>query len=113
MLPALPAGVFVGRWLAHSGADSAHMQKGARQFAVFTAGLLGLMCIALGSIALANRSTAFDLQRMLGLQFYVTPVMIVGIILGGGTMIFALEWWLTIRSVERAYVYFVAQAKKE
>jgi len=108
---ALPAGVFVGRWLAHSGADSTHMRKAARRVAVFTASVLGLVCIASGSIALASRSTASDLQGMLGLQFQVTPVMIVGIIVGGGTMILALDWWLTIKSVERAYRYFVAHAK--
>jgi hypothetical protein len=108
---ALPAGVFVGRWLAHSSADSTHMQRIARQVAVFTASILGLVCIASGSIALASRSTASDLQGMLGLQFHVTPVMIVGIIVGGGTMILALDWWLTIKSVERAYRYFVTHAK--
>jgi hypothetical protein len=107
---ALPAGVFVGRWLAHIGADSAQMQNVARQAAVFTAGTLGLVCIASGAIALASRSTASDLQGMLGLQFQVTPVMIVGVIVGGGAMILALDWWLTIRSVERAYTYFVAHA---
>jgi len=111
VMMALPAGVFVGRWLAHNGADSTHMQKVARQAAVFTASTLGLVCIASGAIALVNRSTASDLQRMLGLQFHVTPVMIIGIILGGGTMILALDWWLTIKSVERAYGYFVAHAK--
>jgi hypothetical protein len=108
---ALPAGVFVGRWLAHSGADSTHMQRVARQAAVFTASILGLVCIASGSIALASRSTASDLQGMLGLPFHVTPVMVVGIILGGGAMILALDWWLTIKSVERAYRYFVARAE--
>jgi hypothetical protein len=108
---ALPAGVFVGRWLAHSGADSTHMRKLARQAAVFTTSILGLVCIASGTIALASRSTASDLQGMLGLPFHVTTVMIVGIILGGGAMILALNWWLTIKSVERAYAYFVASAK--
>ncbi len=107
---ALPAGVFVGRWLARNGADSVHMRNVARQAAVFTAGTLGLVCSASGAIALASRSTASDLQGMLGLQFQVTPAMIVGIILGGGAMILALDWWLTIRSVERAYKYFVAHA---
>lgn len=108
---ALPAGVFVGRWLAHSGADGSHMQKAARRVAVFTASVLGLVCIGSGSIALTSRSTASDLRGMLGLQFQVTPVMIVGLILGGGTMILALNWWLTIKSVERAYGYFVAHGK--
>jgi len=87
------------------------MQRVARQAAVFTASILGLVCIASGSVALASRSAASDLQGMLGLPFHVTPVMIVGIIVGGGGMILALDWWLTIKSVERAYSYFVAHAK--
>jgi hypothetical protein len=37
--------------------------------------------------------------------------MILGIILGGGTLILALDWWLTIKSVERAYGYFIAHAE--
>jgi hypothetical protein len=105
---ALPAGVFVGRWLARYGADSSYTKKVARQAALFTASTLGLVCVASGVIALVNRSTASDLQGMLGLQFQVTPPMIVSIILGGGAIILALDWWLTIRSVERAYRYFVA-----
>jgi hypothetical protein len=48
---------------------------------------------------------------MLGLPFTVTPVMIIGIILGGGGLILALEWWLTLQSVERAFGYFAAHAK--
>lgn len=89
---ALPAGVFVGRWLAHSGADSAHMRKVARQVAVFTTSVLGLVCIASGAIALASRSTASDLQGMLGFQFPVTQVMIIGLILVGGAVLLALNW---------------------
>ena len=108
---ALPAGVFVGRWLAHSGADSAHMRKVARQVAVSTTSVLGLVCMASGAIALASRSTASDLQGMLGLQFPVTQVMIIGLILVGGAVLLALNWWLTLKSVEHAYVYFVAHAK--
>ena len=107
---ALPAGVFVGRRLAYSGADTTRVQKTARQVAVFTASILGLVCITSASIALASRSTASDLQRMLGLPFQVTPMMIIGIILSGGAMLLALDWWLTNKSVERAYGYFIAHA---
>jgi len=108
---ALPAGVFVGSWLAHKGADATRMQKVARQAAAFTTSILGLVCIAAGSIALASRSTASDLQGMLGLQFHVSPVMIVGVILGGGAVILAFNWRLTLKSVKHAYAYFVAPAK--
>jgi hypothetical protein len=111
VLLAVPAGVFIGRWLARTGADSIRLRKSARQTAIWTTGVLGLVCIASAVIALASRSTASDLQGMLGLPFTVTPVMIIGIILGGGGLILALEWWLTLQFVERAFGYFAAHAK--
>lgn len=48
------------------------------------------------------------LQSMLGLPFQITPMMLIGIILGGGALMLALEWLLTVKSIERAYAYFVS-----
>jgi hypothetical protein len=106
---ALPAGVSVGRWLTHSGADSTRMRKVAQQVAVFTTSVLGLVCIISASIALADPSVASALQGMLGLPFQVTPMMIISIILGGGTLILAFGWWLTVESVKRAYGFRCSQ----
>jgi hypothetical protein len=111
VLLAVPAGGFIGRWLARTGADSDRLRKAARQTAIWTTGVLGLVCIASAVIALASRSTASDLQGMLGLPFTVAPVMIIGIILGGGIVILVFEWWITLQSVERAFGYFAAHAK--
>jgi hypothetical protein len=108
---ALPAGIFIGRWLAHTEADATRMQQAAWRTAVFTTSMLGLVCILSAAIALANRSTASELQSMLGLPFQITPVMLIGIILGGGAMMLALEWSLTVRCVEHAYAYFVTLAQ--
>jgi hypothetical protein len=105
---ALPAGVFVGRWLAYSDADVECRQKTARQAALFTVSILGLVCAASGTIALVNRSTASELQNMLRLPFEVTTMMVVGLIVIGGAIIMALDWWLTIKSAEGAYGYFMA-----
>jgi hypothetical protein len=107
---ALPAGFFVGGWLVHSGADSTRMKKAARYSAVFTTSVLALVCVASGTIALANPSTGSDLQGMLSLPFQVTPGMIICIILGGGIPILFLQWWLTFKSVERAYGHFWVRA---
>jgi hypothetical protein len=101
---AIPAGFFVGRWLAYSGADTARMHRTARRAAVFTTSVLGLVCISSASFALASFSTASDLQGMLGLPFQVTPGMIVALILIGGAALLALGWWLTVKSVELAYL---------
>jgi len=108
---ALPAGVFIGRWLAHIDADATRMQKAAWRTAVFTTSILGLVCILSATIALANRSTASELQSMLRLPFQITPMMLIGIILGGGALMLALEWLLTVKSVERAYAYFAGLAQ--
>ncbi len=105
VLLAVPAGVFVGRWLTHRSVDPARMRKAAQHTAVFTTSILGLVCIASAAIALLDPSVAFDLQGMLGLPFPVTPVMILGIILSGGTLLLAIGWWLTVESVKRVYQF--------
>ncbi len=109
---ALPAGVFVGGWLAQARADSLHVRRTARRTAVFTTSTLAVVCFVSASIALASPSTAGDLQGMLGLPFQVTPAMILGIILIGGILLLALNWWLSINSVVRAYGYFVGPERQ-
>ena len=104
---ALPAGVFVGRWLVHINADSVRMKNVTRQSAIFTTGILGIVCVSSAVIALASPSTASDVQGLLGLPFQVTSAMIIGIILVGGAVILTLEWWLTKISIKYAYEYFV------
>lgn len=99
----LPAGFFVGRGLAHSGAGTARMQRVASQAAIFTTSVLGLVCIASAWFALASPSTASDLQGMLGLPFQVTPAMIIALILIGGAGILGMEWWITVLSVKHTY----------
>lgn len=110
LLLALPAGVFIGRRLSLNTADPAQLQKTARQTAMFTLGILGLVCITSAFLALASPSTASDLQGILGLASPVAPAGILGIILGGGAALLALDWWLTIKSVELSHGYFVARS---
>lgn len=104
----LPTGSFIGGWLVYNGADSTRMKKIARYSALFTTSILAIVCAASSTIALVSSSTASDLQGMLGLR--ITPMMIIGIILGGGIFILTLQWWLTFWSVAIAYKYFVARA---
>lgn len=102
---ALPAGFFIGRRLVHNGSDVGSMQKAARQTAAFTTGILGLICLASATIALLSSSTASDIRGMLRLPFQVTPLMIIGIILVGGAILLTFNWWLTVKVVERVYLY--------
>ncbi len=108
---ALPAGVFVGRWLAHSGADPAGSQRVARRTASFTMCILGLVCLVSASIALLAPSTGSDLQSMLRLPFPVTRWMLICIIFGGGALLLTFDWWITIKCVRRAYEYFITRGQ--
>lgn len=108
LLLALPAGLFVGRWLAYMGADSTHVKKVTRQAARFTAGVLATVCLASASVALVADSTASDLQGLLALPFAVTQWMLIGLIVCGGAMLLMLDWWFTTRCVRHAYEYFRA-----
>ncbi len=105
---ALPAGAFVGKWLAQDGADFSRMRQTAWRAALFTTCTLGLVCVASASIALLSPSTASDLKGMLAVSFEMTPAMLVGIILTGGVLLLVLNWWVSLKSVELAYTYFVA-----
>jgi hypothetical protein len=107
---ALPAGFFVGGWLVHSGADTTRVKNVARKSATFTTSVLAFVCFVSAMIALVNPSTGSDLQGMLSLPFQVTPVTIMCIVLGGGISIVCLQWWLTLKCVERAYRYLAVHA---
>jgi hypothetical protein len=86
-----------------------HTMRGIENAAIGI--ILGGVCIVSASIALVDPSTAHNLQGMLGLSFLVTHGMIIGIILAGGAAILTLDWWLTVKSVERAYGYFDVHTK--
>jgi hypothetical protein len=107
---ALPAGCFVGAYLANQEAQPPEVKKTARRSSLVTTGILALICIASASIALIDPYTAGSLEGLLGLPFRVTPLMIIGLILIGGSFLLALQWWITQTSVELTYRYFVRHA---
>jgi uncharacterized membrane protein YphA (DoxX/SURF4 family) len=89
------------------------MRKVSRRTARFTTGVLGLVCAASGTLAIAHRSTASEVEHMLGLPFRVTNAMIVGIILIGGTALLILGWLLTVWTVERVYEFSAVHFKSQ
>jgi hypothetical protein len=107
---AVPAGFFVGAYLAHQEAQPPQVQRTARRSSMVTTGIMALVCGASVTVALIDPYTADNLEGMLGLSFPVTTPMIVGIILMGGSLLLVLQWWLTKKSVELTYRYFVNHA---
>jgi hypothetical protein len=98
-----PAGLFVGGWLARSGADAVRARQLTKRTAVFTTLILLGICMASAVIALSDPSTGANLEGMFRLNFEVTPPIIVSVIFLGGLAILGLQWWLVEKSVEVSY----------
>jgi hypothetical protein len=96
---AIPAGFVVGGRLAHAAADKSRVRAAALQTCILTTAILAFVCAASAFLALLSPSTASDLKGMLTLPFDVTPAMIWGVILMGGTGLLAVNWLLTGLSV--------------
>jgi hypothetical protein len=109
---ALPAGFFVGAYLAHRDAQPPQVKRMARRSSVVTTGILALVCAASATVALIDPYTADNLEGLLGLGFPITTPMILGLILVGGSFLLVLQWWLTRKSVELTYRYFVSRADR-
>ena len=109
---AVPAGFFVGAYLAQQKAQFPQVQQASRRSSLVTTGILALVCAASAIIALSDPYTAGSLEGMLGLGFSVTPLMVIGLIVIGGSFILVLQWWLTKKSVELTYRYFVCHTDR-
>jgi hypothetical protein len=97
------AGLYVGRKLAHAGAEPEQAKRAMRQVAVFAAAVMSAICFLSGTIALVNPTTPRELQRMLHTPFDVSWTMVGGLILVGGTILVLLQYWLARRATALAY----------
>jgi len=66
----------------------------------FTALVMTLICVSSAFLALREKSIGITLQSMLGLNFEVTKVMIIGIILIGGISLITLEYIITWQTMK-------------
>jgi hypothetical protein len=92
---AVPAGLLIGSKLARQTADHDEVRRMNRNTCVFTTGVLAAVCVISAVIALVDPYTSLDLQRMLGLQFEVTRLMLAGVIAIGGIALLLLQWGIT------------------
>ena len=87
---ALPAGFFIGSKLAHQRVDSEQFIQLKHRTGVFTTLVMTIICLASAVIALIDPYTAANLQGMFQLSFVVTPMMIIGLIIVGGSVLIIL-----------------------
>jgi hypothetical protein len=112
VLLALPAGFFVAGLLLHENADIKRKKRVIFQSSLWISGILAVVCLTSGIIALLSPSTASELQHMLGLPFQISSSMLVGIILAGGIFLLILQWFIFKKSVAFSYHYLTARGKR-
>jgi hypothetical protein len=87
------AGAYVGRKLFYLHADEDRLRRASKFTALFTAIVMCLICIFSATIAILNPTTPSELQRMFNLTFTVNWWMVIGLILVGGFVLVAFQYW--------------------
>jgi hypothetical protein len=87
-VPQLALGAAAGVFAARAGRDV----RATRRMAV---GCLAPLCVASAIFALGSPSTGDDLEGMLGLPFEVTTPMVIALIVVGGILLLAGQYWVT------------------
>ncbi len=100
-VPQLALGMVAGAVAGRGRLDAAR----TRRLTTATLGALGSLAAVL---AVAEPSTAYDLQRSLGLPFDVTPGVVVGLVVVGGPLLLAAQWVCTTAGVRLAARHPVA-----
>ena len=70
-------------------------RRDIRRISIFTASVTGLVCLSSAIIALLSKSTTEDLKGMFHLNFDITRPLLVSLIIIGGSMLVALQYYLT------------------
>jgi hypothetical protein len=85
------AGWYVGRRAKLMASGREGLKKPLNKAVLFSTAVLAAFCVASAWLALADSTTAANLEGMLGLGFHLTQGMIWGIILMGGAMLLAMQ----------------------
>ncbi len=86
------------------------LKKNLNNTALFCSSILLFFCICSAYLALKDPYTGENIKGMLGLNFEVTETIIYGIIIIGGLILLALQYFLVILIGKKSFHYFL---KKE
>jgi hypothetical protein len=99
VLLAIPAGFVVATKFATQTADQQRIRRTASLTAWFTTGVLVAICLASAVLALSDPYTSANLEGMFGLNFELTRGMLIALIIVGGAVLLAGNWWLTTSAI--------------
>jgi hypothetical protein len=92
----LIAGYYSSRRLVYEQANDMTIKKEIHKISLFTAWMMGIICMLTAFVALLDiSSTIQTLKMILHLSIEVTLPMIIGSILIGGFLLVILQYWLT------------------
>lgn len=99
---AIPAGLIIGRKLAHQPVSAEEIKRLKLRTNLFITGVMAFICVSSAFLALRDPTTAANLEGMLRLNFEVTRGMIIALIIVGGMALLGLHWWLVGNSIQIA-----------
>jgi hypothetical protein len=88
------AGYYWSKRILHRD-DLQNSSKNIRRISVFTSSVTAVVCLASALVALLSKSTTEDIKGMFHLNCDVTRPMLFGLIVIGGIMLVALQYYLT------------------
>lgn len=100
---ALPAGLFIGRKLAHHPLSVGAENRMKTRTNLYATGVMAFICASSAFLALRDPTTAANLEGMLRLSFEVTQGMIIALIVVGGAGLLGAHWWLVAKMKQFAY----------
>jgi hypothetical protein len=71
------------------------------RISIFTAMVMGVVCICSAFFALISKSTPYDLKHMLNLHFDITRPMLLSLIISGGLTLIIIQFFLTKITMRR------------
>jgi len=99
---AVPAGLIIGRKLAHQPISADVEKRLTFRTNLFTTGVMGFICASSAFLALRDPTTAANLEGMLRLTFKLTQGMIITLIIVGGAALLWLHWVLVAKTIRVA-----------
>lgn len=99
---AIPAGLIIGRKLAHQRFTNEAGKRLTLKANLYTTGVMAFICASSAFFALRDPTTAANLEGMLRLPFEVTQGMIIALIAAGGLGLLVMHWWLVEKTIQFA-----------
>jgi nicotinamide riboside transporter PnuC len=97
------AGYYWARKLVNNNPDKVVLREEKTKVSVFTALIMGLICLLSAYFAFTDVHTAANLKGMFNLSFEVSNGMLIGVSIAGGVILFVSQYFLTDVAFEKTY----------